>query len=210
MIQASSGDPNKQESVNTLPALPVGLSALKPVGHLPPRLLPSGFVRGPPQGSLDTSLHWGWCYIMANRNLSQLKESIQKCSVNTSHLDVSEYRALHSSSHGREKSTSEEKSAFHQHTSAIIYLALLRIWLTSGVLPIDDLGFWIPIWNFFLLLFGCMWACRLANFLKESDFSVLNHNRKNDSLDNLTKWTLAYTSHTVFPSRCSKVFLQEH
>ena len=169
--------------VNTLLALPVRLSPW-PVGHPPPRLLPGGFVRGPPQGSLDSSLHWGWCYIMANRNLSRLKQSIQKCGVNTSHLDSSEYRALHSSSHGREKSTSEEKSAFHQHTSAIIYLALLRIWLTSGVPPIDNLGFWIPIWNFFLLLFGCMWACRLANFLKESDFSVLNHNRK------MTAWII--------------------
>lgn len=65
--------------------------------------------------------------MMANRILSQLKQSMQKCGVNTSHLDSSEYRALHSSSHGREKSTSEEKSAFHQHTSAIIYLALQRI-----------------------------------------------------------------------------------
>lgn len=57
MIQASSGDPNEQEHVNTLLALPVGLSALQPVGHLPPRLLPGRFVRGPPQGSLDSSLH---------------------------------------------------------------------------------------------------------------------------------------------------------
>lgn len=54
MIQDSSGDPNEQEHVNTLLALPVGLSALKPVSHLPPRLLLGGFVRGSPHKGLWT------------------------------------------------------------------------------------------------------------------------------------------------------------
>lgn len=40
-----------------LVVLPVTLSALQPVGHLSPWLSPCRFVHGPPQGSLDASLH---------------------------------------------------------------------------------------------------------------------------------------------------------